>query len=283
MRRNAFLTGIITLLLGAVAVFWAAPSVANEKTIATDAHTAAVPRTRVAAVLPVVPVPVVPSPAVTPEREEPVAPVILPVVNHSTITDHHQLLASRTLAALPAGCRDHLKNFSVLYKGATRRGLGGKTTIILDGSVPDDEFVALLTHECGHVIGGNLLGSATSGVSMFRDGKEIYFRDSPMVAYWQLSWATEESRAAGSTNTEFASGYGKSDAFEDFAEFFAAYVLQRDMLEDRAASNDVIAAKLAWMEEYLPMDEESLGIGTATWTGSIPWDVTKLPLELTVD
>lgn len=299
MHRNATSIGLLTLLLGIMginALVWTtprsfsndvtAPSVAKDPAPAT-AHTAAVRRAE-----PIKRAAVVQSARkvrrslLTAATITPVRPVLkpavtmLPVVDQPTITDNHQKIASAILNALPAGCRDNLLTFAVLYQGATRRGLGGKTTIILDGSVPDKEFAALLTHECGHVIHGNMHGTATAGQTAFTDGPYPFYADSPMVAFWNISWKSTATRLPSSRDADFVSGYAKSDPFEEFSETFAAYVLQRGNLRERAKNNNAIAAKLFWMEANLPLEEGIVGQGTAVWDGTVPWDVTKLPLTL---
>lgn len=284
MHRNATSIGLLTLLLGITALVWTSSSVAKDEPFAT-AHTAAVRRaqpikraTFVPSTRKVQRSPLVAATIVTP-IPVPVA-TILPIVDQPTITDNHKKIASAVLRALPAACRDNLQTFAVLYRGATRRGLGGKTTIILDGSVPDEEFAALLVHECGHVIHGNTHGTTTAGQTAFTDGPHPFYADSPMVAFWNISWKNSSTRLASSRDTDFVSGYAKSDPFEEFSETFAAYVLQRDSLRERAKSNDVIAAKLFWMDVNLPLVENAVGDGTASWDGTVPWDVTKLPLTL---
>ncbi len=282
MRRNAILAGVTTLLLSIAAVLWTAGSVPNAALSATPAiQREAAPRRRTAFVVPssrkkrrafqVAAAVVSPPPA-----------PIIAAVDQPTISEHHKILATAVLGALPAGCRDNLKTFAVLYTGATRRGLGGKTTIILDGSVPDEEFAALLTHECGHVISANLQGDASTGESNYHDGRNAFYQNSPVPAFWKVAWKTETSRLSGNIDADFVSGYAKSDAFEDFAETFAAYVLQRGMLRERAKTNAAIAAKLAWMEKTLPLQENLLGEGSAVWNGEVPWDVTRLPLTLSI-
>ena len=282
MHRNATSIGLLSVLVGLGgigALPWTAASVANDVPVAT-AHTAATrlaPPVRKAA-------PVASSsakkrkPFVASVVAQPTA-AILPVVDQVGITDNHKKIATAVLNALPSTCRDNLQTFVVLYKGATRRGLGGKTTIILDGSVPDEEFAALLVHECGHVIHGNMPGTFAAGLSAFADGPNPFYADSPVVAFWNVSWKTSASRKAGK-DADFVSGYAKSDPFEEFAESFAMYVLQRDEFRARAKTNDAIAAKLFWFDANLPLPDNAVGTGTAGWTGEVPWDVTKLPLTL---
>ncbi len=205
------------------------------------------------------------------------APVtnLLPVVNQPSIHANQQVLADAVLRRLPSECRDNLKNFYVLYKGATQRGLGGKTSIIIDGNAPDNEFIGLMVHECGHVIHGNLLGNvAVSGVSAFKDGKDIFANDSA-ASFFAISWTTPQVAKVG-PKEDYVTGYAQSDCFEDFAETFTTYVLERPSLEARAKTNTVIAAKLAWMKQHLPLSDTLLGTPEYNWDKKVPWDATKL-------
>jgi hypothetical protein len=204
---------------------------------------------------------------------------LLSIVDRPDIRENHRILADKVLRHLPSLCRDNLRNFYVLYVGAERRGLGGKTTIILDGTVPDSEFVQLLAHECGHVIHANMPGTASSGLSSFRDGQEPFYLDAPLVGFFIVNWQNESAMRAGVTAEDFASGYGRENAFENFSETFAAYVFHRDWLKTRAAGNVRLATQLDWLETNLPMTAYPATSG-AVWNGQVPWDVTKLPLAL---
>jgi hypothetical protein len=211
------------------------------------------------------------------------APVLLPVVNQKDIKANHQKLADGVLRALPSHCRTYLRNFYVRYENVTQRGLGGKTTIMIDGTATDNEFVGLLTHECGHVTHSNLPGSAASGESAFKDGKDLFYNDSPVVSFFAISWSTENVLKKGVKKDDFVSGYAQSDAFEDFAESFAMYILHRPSMRERAKTNKAIAAKLQWMETYLPIDETVLASQDLyKWDKKVPWDVTKLAYALTL-
>lgn len=205
------------------------------------------------------------------------SPSAYPFLDKDDISVRHKKLAASVFDALPAGCASNLKTFSVIYKDAKYRGLGGKSTIILDGSVDDAEFAALLVHECGHVISGNMVGSANAGESAFRDGKNPFYNDAAAVSFFSVSWENERTLKKGTKDADFVSGYASSDIFEDFAETFAAYVLQRPYLRKRAETNAAIAQKLAWMEANLPLSETAVGTTTFKGTKDVPWDVTKLP------
>ena len=146
-----------------------------------------------------------------------------------------------------------------------------------DGTSPDNEFAGLIVHECGHVIHGNLLGNSSSGPSTFRDGNDVFASDSPAAAFFAISWSNTKKKTQGITDADFVSGYAKTDPFEDFAETFTMYVLQRPALETRATQNAIINKKLQWMEQTFPLPTNMLGTPLYTWNGTIPWDATKLP------
>jgi len=205
---------------------------------------------------------------------------LLPAVKQKDIKENHQKIADAVLRALPSPCRTNLKNFFVKYKDVKQRGLGGKTTIIIDGTAPDAEFAALLIHECGHVTHANMQGTSAGKETAFSDGAAMFYSNSPMVEFFSISWMTPEIRKAGSTGKDFASGYAESDSFEDFAESFAMYILHRPAMRERAQTNTAIAAKLAWMELYLPVAEDAVATSSYTWNKDVPWDVTKLPMTL---
>lgn len=207
-------------------------------------------------------------------------PTVLPVLDRAAITPAHRALAQTVLTTLPPSCRTHLQSFYVIYDNARQRGLGGKTTIILDGSVSDAEFIGLLIHECGHVTHSNLTGTSSTGDSDFIDGKDPFYTDSTIVDFFRISWNTESILKQSTHAEDFVSGYAKTNAFEDFAETFTAYVLHRSLLQTRALTNTAIAAKLSWMEENLPLPENTLAHSTYVVGRTIPWDMTKLPMTL---
>jgi len=113
---------------------------------------------------------------------------LLPVVNQEDIRIHHREIADNVLRSLPAECTKKLENFYVRYDKPKRRGLAGKKSIILDGTVPDDEFVALLIHEFGHITDlGCMEGSKEKAPSGYKDGSEIIYANDPKFAYSNIS------------------------------------------------------------------------------------------------
>ena len=206
------------------------------------------------------------------------SPTLLAVVSHPDIRKDQQEIADATLRSIPDLCRKNLRTFYVKYDNPKRRGLGGESTIILTGNVEADEFRALLIHECGHVIDlGGLKGTPSAGTSAFFDGTQPIYADDASIGFYSISWKDSTHRKKGSKATDFASGYAASDAFEDFAETFAFYALQREAFAKLAKKNPVLQAKYDWMAQNIFASTATLSTSTYIPSTSVPWDVTKLP------
>lgn len=219
------------------------------------------------------------------QAEEPAkapSPVIRPVLNQKDIELKHRRISEEVLRLMPAKCEGTLKNFYVRYDNPKQRGLAGKSSIILSGNVPDDEFRALLVHEYGHVMDlGCLRGTPQSGASAFKDGAEVIYNDDPSVRFYALSWSDAKTRRTDSAAADFVSGYAQWDPFEDLAETVAAYVLHRDALKQLATQNTVIAAKVAWIEQELFPVDPAAAVSEFVWVQKRPWDITKLAYSWT--
>jgi len=202
----------------------------------------------------------------------------LPVVDQPDIEEHHKIIADEVLRLLPAGCTSQLKNFYVRYDKPERRGLAGKSTIILDGTLPDEEFRAVLIHEAlGHVFDlGCLTGSPLAGSSIFKDGNEPIFRDDPSLSFYRISWYDSQTQRDDAKPDDFVSGYAASDPFEDLAESTIYYILQNEAFTQRAMTNATLAEKLKWLQAFLPVNPTSVATPGEGWDGSVPWDATKL-------
>ncbi|MBI3336915.1 putative zinc-binding metallopeptidase [Candidatus Peregrinibacteria bacterium] len=197
-------------------------------------------------------------------------------LNHPDIHPIHKQIAYETLSAMSTPCVSQLESLYVRYEKPTSRGLAGKTSIILDGTVSASEFRALLIHEFGHIVDlGCFAGAQSAGESAFRDGSEIIFKDDPSIEFYALSWLNDQHRRDDVDPDDFVSGYAASDPFEDFAETFAYFILQRNAFRIRAATNPTIAKKYNWMRDHF--DTVLSATGQHRWDGSVPWDITKLP------
>ncbi len=209
------------------------------------------------------------------------APVLLPLVDQQDIKQVHRVIADRVFRALPAKCRNTLKDFYVEYDNPQNRGLAGETIMIIAGNVPDTEFAALIIHECGHIIDlGAMRGTQEAGGTEFADGKKPIFADDPSVQFYRLSWDSAKTIKQTSAKTDFVSGYAMSDAFEDFSESFAFYMLQRAEFERLSQKSPILKAKYKFFENMLSKPAP-VAIGTFVRGTGIPWDVTKLPYSWT--
>ncbi len=202
----------------------------------------------------------------------------LAVVDQPDIEERHKVIADEVLRLLPDRCVRKLENFYVRYDKPERRGLAGKNTIILDGTLPDDEFRAVLIHEAlGHVFDlGCLEGSALAGNSIFKDGNEPIFRDDASLSFYRISWVDSTHVRPEVQPEDFVSGYAISDPFEDLAESVIYYVLHNDAFVQRARTNASLATKLKWLQAFLPVQPNLIAAAGDTWNGTVPWDATKL-------
>jgi len=205
-----------------------------------------------------------------------------PVIDQNDIQQKHKEIASDVLYSMPVKCQDTLKNFHVRYDNPEKRGLAGKSTIILTGNVSDQEFRALMIHELGHVFDLSpekncLAGSSAAGSSEFKDGNTLIYRDDPSLGFYRISWASEKSQLANSSKGDFVTGYASWDVFEDFSESHVYFVLHNEAFKERAKYNSKLAQKYNWFVQNLYPSGVQLATSEHTWTGKIPWDATKLP------
>jgi hypothetical protein len=209
----------------------------------------------------------------------PRVPTLSPVIDQADIQQNQKLIADQALRLMPKRCQSSLKNFYVRYDNPSNRGLGGKSTMILTGNVTDSEFRALFLHEFGHIIDlGCLQGDSRTGSSTFADGKEQMFANDPSVLFYTISWKDSHTQRGNVSPEDFVSGYASWDAFEDFAESFAYYMLHREVFAERAQENSSLAAKYQWFMQHLP-ELPTVATSTTVWNGNVPWDVTKLSYE----
>lgn len=208
-----------------------------------------------------------------------VAPSTFAALNHPDIDEHHRDLMEHALNELPSGCRWALKNVYVRSDNSVERAVGGSSTIIINGNMDDEEFVSVFIHEFGHITDLGCIRGHSAKPSAFRDGPAIIPVDDPSTGFYRISWQNERVQRTGSTPQDFVSGYASWDAFEDFGETYAYYVLHRDEFQKRAKTNVVLAAKLAWMEAHVFAGYEATATSAQAWDGSVPWDVTLLPYE----
>ena len=285
--------GLIIIALALLAASY--PRFLRDVTVAEDkpsaSQNAVLPR-RYAQLKKLVPAPVkkAPVPAAFLVRRMitmgPTAPSLLPVVDQPDIEDRHQKIANDVLMALPEKCRNTLQKLYVRYDNPSQRGLAGKNTLIVTGNVSDQEFLALLVHELGHVFDLNsdtrcLAGSPAAGLSEFKDGADPVYKNDPSLSFYRIAWVGPKEQKAGVKPADFVSGYAAHDVFEDFAESHAYFVLHNEVFKERAAENKMIAAKYEWFRTNMYSNGVNFAQTREIWTGSVPWDITKLTYDWT--
>ncbi len=210
---------------------------------------------------------------------------LYPAFDHPDIRRHHRYLTDYVYRVMPTGCPAKLEHFYIRYDNPQQRGLGGKTTMILAGTVPGGaemsarEIAALEVHEWTHLCVAASSGNAASGNSGWHDGDQIVYADSIIPSYFSLSWNAPGTLKRGARTEDFCSVYGKTDPHEDIAECFVLYLTNYDAMQAQAKDNPVLAAKLAWMETHLPTPLHTVIRGKHVWNGTVPWDATRLPYE----
>lgn len=220
---------------------------------------------------------VAPRARTTEQTEEDRDTTLLAVVDQPDITENHKEIADDIMREMPSQCLYTLKDFHVKYQKPKNRGLAGETVIILDGTVPDSEFRALFIHEYGHVIDlGCLKGTASGGKTAFYDGSTPIYADDPSIGFYEVSWINSTTQRSNTTPNDFVSGYASYDPFEDFAESFIYFVLHNEEFKQRARENDALNLKYRWFQHNLFPEGVNVAQGKSTWTGRVPWDITKL-------
>lgn len=203
---------------------------------------------------------------------------LLPAIAKADAREEHKAIANEVLMHLPEKCRHTLQNWYVKNTKQKHRGLAGKTVMILDGTVPLKEFLALFVHETGHNFDlGCLRGTEVAGKSSFSDGEESIYKDDPSVGFYSISWITSSVQRSNAKPEDFVSGYASYAVFEDFAETFAYFYLHNNEFVRRAQTNSALAKKYAFMRDVIfDGNVPQVATGKAPYENKPPWDVTKL-------
>lgn len=198
--------------------------------------------------------------------------------------NHCQTLVYKTLKSLPSEPVNKLKHLTLYFADEGRRGLGGGNTIILRcQNVTDEELVAVLVHEMGHIMDtGVMNGSYETGASSYSDGSiRVYLNDSS-VEFYDISWEREDKLKSGANKYGFVSGYAMSDPFEDFAESYAYYILHGIEFRTLAKQNKTLAKKYDFFKNkvFNGVEYENGIEAREVKTGRRHYDVTVLPYDL---
>lgn len=164
--------------------------------------------------------------------------------------NHCKSLVYRTLKSLPKEPVKKLEHLTLYFSDSGRRGLGGGNTVILRcQNVTDEELVAVLVHEMGHIMDtGVMNGSYEGGASAYNDGSNRVYLDDKSVEFYNISWIREDRMKNAATKMDFVSGYAMTDPFEDFAESYAYYILHGSEFKKLALYNDALKQKYNYLK-----------------------------------
>jgi hypothetical protein len=178
---------------------------------------------------------------------------------------------STALAIMPSGFDARLQRLYVVYGDPEmRRGMSGVGVVFMKGEELD--FFRVLVHEFGHIY--DLHREVDKGdKSPFYDGSYRLFQSDPSVAYYNYSWAGNSLRVAELPS--FASSYGTSDPFEDFAEAYALYVLQNRTFNTWRNEDPVLARKY----DFLNAAFNGRTFNSSEQYLTRPYDVTMLKVD----
>ena len=214
------------------------------------------------------------------------SPVANPQISHRwpnnqadlATTKHYEGLVYQVLGQLPVAQAQAVRQITITYDIGQPRGLGGGDRIIINAvGVPDEEFVAVLVHELGHIVDTGLLsGNHAAGVSPFQDGPQAIYQDDHSVAFYALSWQSETVKNLAADSLDFVSGYAQADAFEDFAESYTYYLLHGRDFRALASTNGVLYQKYAFLKNQVFAGQE---YETGTLAG---FDATKRSYDATL-
>lgn len=132
----------------------------------------------------------------------------------------------------------------------------------------DAEFVQLFTHELGHFIDIMILRGNQTSPDLSQD-------------FYKISWQDVKTKKPSSKITDFVSGYGATNQYEDFAEAFVWYIFHNENFYERAMKNDILRQKYLFFADNIFVHGEFQG--TDFSLGDMPsyiWDTTKTPIFL---
>jgi len=188
----------------------------------------------------------------------------------STIQDALEFLPTEHTAALD-------KIVLVFDEDATRGQAGGSMMKIRCSGMSEEEMVAVVIHEMGHVVDTGLLQGIKTDYAGYQDGNKPVYIDDPSADFYKISWISNYETQKNVTGFSFVSGYAKTDPFEDFAETYLYYILHGKSFRELAETNDELAEKYEFLENEIFNGVEYFG--TDEYKGSVyerPYDSTLL-------
>lgn len=181
--------------------------------------------------------------------------------------------------------RDVLSSLTINTAWGLRRGGADWHNITINTQIISsyEEFVEVLTHEMWHIVDLGMIQwmSLSKNIDYTEFGDVQFAADDWSIDFYALSWKDEYKRHALSVSSDFCSGYGMSNPFEDFAECFNLYLNHNTIFRTWAANNDSLEKKynlfaalfgnsylFAWSKDLALLD-----VYDSSWR---PWDTTRI-------
>lgn len=180
---------------------------------------------------------------------------------------------------------DVLDSLTINTAGGLRRGGADWHNITINTQIiwSYEEFLEVLTHEMWHIIDlGMIQGlSFTKNLDYTEFGAVQFAADDWSIDYYTLSWKDEYKRHALSRSSDFCSGYGMSNPFEDFAECFNLYLNHNALFRLWAVDNEALAKKYnlfaaLFGNSYLFAWSKDAALLDVYDSARRPWDTTRI-------
>jgi hypothetical protein len=186
----------------------------------------------------------------------------------------------KTILALPAWHTDALDKLEIRNESNISRGLSTSKKIILHTNSIDttDELQSVFIHELGHIVDLGALTGKRGTRTRFQDGNIPILSDDPSVKFYGISWSSAKTLKTNTQQSDFVSGYAKTDCFEDFAESYLFYRLHGEKFRALAKNSTALQKKYIFIKTFVFSDIE---FGTEKEELSVAYlfDTTLLPIE----
>lgn len=196
--------------------------------------------------------------------------------------DHCKALSYKALSVLPANHVEQVAGLTFFYKEGERRGFGTDNRVLMRcQDMSDEEFVAVFVHEVGHIVDlGVMIGDESSEKSEFVDGTLPIYENDESLDFYRISWESSDELLSTMEEVDFVSEYAMTNAFEDFGESYAFYVLQGDEFRKLAETNSTLKLKYVFLRDVVFEGKEfSVGEFEADFLDR-EYDTTVLPYRL---
>jgi len=193
---------------------------------------------------------------------------------------HCKAVIERTLAVVPDKLTKSLDDMTLYFSAREPRGLSNSHVMELRcGELSDQEIVAVLVHELGHIADLGAFRGISEQPSGFVDGSIVIPVDDMSAEFYGISWRDAEAKKFSADRNDFISGYAMSDPFEDFAESFIAYILHGNDFRALATESSALQAKYDFLKQEVFDGAEYEGERDMK-NGKRVWDITLVAYDL---